>query len=261
MVTCKLIKDLLPCLIAVPTFTVPLSSTGNPICLTRNSDYASQAHVLNAYESDLPSQVFGFSLTPPVQAADGDLVQATLERTTDTSLYSPPSPDPCGLAYLTSSGTLMISDGEVNEMPIFAGVNLFEATLSGTLVYTASTTSFSDEPAGIAYNPLNGHLFISDDTGPRGVYELDPGVDGLYHTSDDVITHVSSSDFGCYDPEGVAFDNWRGHLLMVDGTNEEVYDLDPGENGIFDGVPPAGDDQVTQFDTTILGLSDPEGIE
>ena len=63
------------------------------------------------------------------------------------------------------------------------------------------------------------------------------GDDGLYDTADDIITHFRSGDFGSSDPEGIAFDDWRGHLFVVDGTNEEVYDVDPGENGIFDGLP------------------------
>ena len=84
--------------------------------------------------------------------------EGTLIRTIDTSQFSPPSPDPSGLAYLPDSGTLLISDGEVDEMPpYFAGVNLFEVSLSGSLLHTFTTTSFSDEPAGVEVNPVNRH--------------------------------------------------------------------------------------------------------
>jgi hypothetical protein len=51
-----------------------------------------------------------------------------------------------------------------------------------------------------------------------------------------------------------------GALFISDAVNEEVYQVTPGANGIFDGVPPAGDDQVTSFDTTGLGLLEPAGI-
>ena len=64
---------------------------------------------------------------------------ATLVQTIDTSQWSPPSPDPSGITYLPHRGTLLIADGEVNEMPIFTGDNLFEASLSGNLVDTLST--------------------------------------------------------------------------------------------------------------------------
>jgi hypothetical protein len=65
--------------------------------------------------------------------------------------------------------------------------------------------------------------------------------------------------FNCGDPEGIAFDYLQGVLLIVDGVNSEVYRVDPGSNGAFDGVPPAGDDQVTHFDTESEGIHDLEG--
>ncbi|PYT05913.1 MAG: hypothetical protein DMF49_12765, partial [Acidobacteria bacterium] len=34
----------------------------------------------------------------------------------------------------------------------------------------------------------------------------------------------------------------------------------PGANGVFDGAPPSGDDIVSHFDTSVLGLGDPEGV-
>lgn len=61
-------------------------------------------------------RIIELSLTRPIQIGPLEYaVQATLERTTDTSLYSPPSPDPAGLTYLPSSDTLLIGDSEVEE--------------------------------------------------------------------------------------------------------------------------------------------------
>ncbi len=144
-------------------------------------------------------------------------------------------------------------------MDIFTGVNLFEMTLTGNLLDTYSTTSYSFEPTGVDYNPVNGHLFISDDVRKK-IYELAPGSDGLLFTTDDSVTSFSTTLFGSIDPEGVAFDSRRGVLLIVDGVNEEVYQVYPGINGVFDGVAPSGDDQVNNFDTTSIGITDPEGI-
>ena len=193
---------------------------------------------------------------PLVSAAS--VVSATLENSTDTSLYVPPSPDPSGLAYLSDSGTLMISDGEVDETPFFALDNLFETALSGSLITVTTTISFSNEPTGVAYNPSDRHLFFTDDV-LRRVFEMDPGPDELYGTSDDIITSFSTGDFGSTDPEGIAFNSWNGHLFIVDGLGAEVYEIAPGDNGIFDGV--SVDDVMTHFDATALGLADPEGIE
>lgn len=198
-----------------------------------------------------------FGDLPMAQAATA---AGTLIRTVDTSQWSPPSPDASGVAYHPATGTLLISDGEVDEMPqYFTGSSVFRASLAGTLLNTHNVLSFTDEPAGIEVNINNGHLFLSDDTGTRSVYELNQGPDGQYTTSDDTVTSFRTSPFGSGDPEGLAYDPNTGALFIIDGVNREVYRIMPGANGRFDGVPPGGDDQLSQFDTLNRGLDDPEG--
>ncbi len=195
-------------------------------------------------------------------AATASTFQAFLVQTIDASQWSPSSPDPSGIVYLPAYDDLLVSDGEVNEMSIFTGDNLFRATLTGALIDTLTTISFSDEPTGVTLNPSDGHLFFSDDTGtPRVIYEMNLEDDELDNTSDDdIITSFSTSDFGSMDPEGVTYDSWQGVLFIADDLNKEVYRVSPGANGIFDGIAPAGDDQVTSFNTERLGLLDPVGI-
>ncbi len=191
---------------------------------------------------------------------------ATLANVIDTSLYMPPSPDPSGIAYLNTTGTLLISDGEVNEIPaLYTGNNLFEITLGGSLLATSTTDpAFSDEPTGVSnINPLNNRIFFSDDN-DREISEMNPGPDLRYGTADDIVTEFSTRDFSppSNDPEGVAFAPALGELFVSDGVNNEIYRVSPGPNGIFDGPPAGGgDDVVTSFDTAAAGLTDPEGIE
>ena len=192
-------------------------------------------------------------------AAPAPAGAATLVRTTQTSQYSPPSPDPSGIAYISHLSNLIIVDGEVEEMSIYAGANVFETTRAGALTRSWTTTSFSIEPVGAAYNPANRHLFISDDDA-RQIFEIDPGADGRYGTADDRMTSFDTVVFGCTDPEGVAYDVAQRVLFIADGLNANVWRVSPGPNGVFDGVSPAGDDQVTTFDTQVHGLVDPEGI-
>ncbi|MEZ4736130.1 MAG: DNRLRE domain-containing protein [Caldilineaceae bacterium] len=208
-----------------------------------------------------PGQIVEFSFARPVAVA-ARAFQAALIQTIDTSQFSPPSPDPSGLAFLPHRGTLLISDAEVNEMSnYFTGDNLFELALAGSLVDTLTSLPFSDEPAGLDINPENRHLFLSDDTGTRSVYELNPGPDGVYNSADDSVTSFRTADFSSRDPEGVTYaTDGSGVLYILDGVNREIYRLTPGANGIFDGAPPSGDDQVSNFDTLSLGLDDPEGI-
>ena len=55
----------------------------------------------------------------------------SLVQTIDTSAYMPSSPDPAGIAYLPAQDRLVISDSEVDEMPLFQGFNLFTGTRTG----------------------------------------------------------------------------------------------------------------------------------
>jgi hypothetical protein len=226
---------------------------------------------LNLYiaDSGLPGKdrtgsLVELSLAEPVlqpQLQNAVIVPSALVRIIQTSQWSPPSPDPSGIVYWRSRGRLLISDGEVDEMPqYFTGVNVFESTRTGNLVDTYSTTAFSNEPTGVAVNPDNNHIFYTDD-GQDEVFEVRAGADGEYGTADDTWTHFDTRRFNSFDPEGIAFDSWRGHLYVVDGLGEEAYRIRPGANGVFDGVAPEGDDQVTSFDLTGLGLRDPEGVD
>ncbi|WP_246672998.1 RTX toxin [Mesorhizobium sp. B2-3-11] len=178
----------------------------------------------------------------------------TLAHTILTSQWSPPSPDPTDIVYISHLGTLLVADSEVDEMPIFTGKNLYQMNLAGNLMGTLSTINFSDEPAGVAYNPANHHLFFSDDTGTKSVYELNPGKDGLYNTSDDIVTSFRTAAFGSKDSEALAYDTKRGVLYLEDGSNHNIYTIAPGQNGKFDGVPSTGgDDVVTSFSVQSLG--------
>ena len=150
-------------------------------------------------------------------------------------------------------------------MAIFQDANLFELNLQGDLTgtgdVTGSSASSSNEPTGLSFDPSSGDLFLTDDV-KRKVFRFTPGSDGDFGTPDD--TTVSSFDtapLGCTDPEDVAFDTDSGHLFIADGAGREVCRVSPGNNGVFDGIPPAGDDvDVSQFDTAQFGSMGSEGL-
>lgn len=188
----------------------------------------------------------------------------TLVQTLDSSQWNPPSPDPSGITYWPARDALVVVDGEVEEMTIYAGVNLWVVTRQGSILHTGTTTAFSDEPVGvdIALNPSNDHFYISDDSRDR-VFEVDPGADGLPGTGDDTVHSFSTGAFGSGDPEGLTFGTVGGapRLFIADGAGRRVFVVSPGGDGLFNGVPPEGDDSVTSFDTYALGIRDSEGIE
>lgn len=180
----------------------------------------------------------------------------TLVRRTQTSAWSPPSPDPSGIAYHPASGRLIVVDGEVEETSRFASRNVWETSLSGAVQRSWNATSFTNEPVGMAVNRDDGHLFVSDDD-RRRVFEIDPGADGRAGTSDDRVTSFSTSAFGSTDPEGLGYDRAGRRLFICDGLNDEIYVVRPGPNGVFDGA----DDLVSHFDLTVHGIPDPETVE
>jgi hypothetical protein len=101
-------------------------------------------------------------------------------------------------------GNLLITDSEVEKLPVFAGKNVFEATLQGELQDAYNVLGFTHEPNGIAQNTLINHIFIADDD-QRRIFEIDPGNDNRIGTSDDVISSIDTLAFGSDDPEGVAY--------------------------------------------------------
>jgi len=182
-------------------------------------------------------------------------VTGTLVRSVPTSALSPPSPDPSGLAYLPGSDQLFIVDGEVDEMAIFEGSNLFATTRAGSVTTTGVSQPWSDEPVGVGYNPGNNHLFVTDDD-QKEVFELTVGADGRFGTSDDTVTHFDTNSGGNTDPEGVDFDTATGSIWTADGVNTQVFRYQPGPDGQFG----TSDDVRNNFDVGVYGARDPEGM-
>jgi hypothetical protein len=187
-------------------------------------------------------------------------VTPSLVQTIDTARYTPPSPDPSGIVYLPAQDRLLISDSETDETGLYQGSNLFTATRtgsgsgSGTLLARGSLAETSKEPAGLAFKPSDGTLFVSDDDKDR-VSLVRTGSDGRYGTGDDSVSRFSTSAFGSGDPEDVAYDTTSGHLFICDGSGIEMYDVNPVNSTFGDG-----NDLVTHFDLARHGLRDCEGL-
>lgn len=175
-------------------------------------------------------------------------------QTIDTSLWSPPAPDPAGITYLPGSDRLLITDSEVDEMAIYQGANLFEFTRTGALVRSGTTLPDTPEPTGAGHRASDGTLFVTDDD-QNSYFVIRPGLDTQLGTSDDDVSEVSTASFGSTDPEGVELDSDTGHLMIGDGIGIKIYDVDP-VNGAFGD----GDDVATHFDVQAHGVRDAEGV-
>jgi len=193
-------------------------------------------------------------LTAPVTSS------ATLVRKTLLSELSPPSPDSAGITYLSDVDQLLFVDSEVDEMPVYQGVNLWQISRTGSTVFSRSNTrAFSREPTGVAYDAAGKRLFVSDDDKDR-VFQLLAGPDAAFGTADDVVSSFSTGEFGDDDAEDVAYDTATGELFVTQANAQRVWRVSPGPNGLFDGVAPTGDDVVSHFDVGVYGNLDIEGI-
>jgi uncharacterized protein YjiK len=181
-------------------------------------------------------------------------VSATLERVIYTSSFKPPSPDPAGITYDAVRDKLIVSDSEVDETPLYRGVNLFVVTRRGTVVARGKTLPYSSEPTGVGLAPRNRSLYVSDDY-VRRIFVFRAGVDRRYGTRDDIVSSFSTTAFGCRDPEDLAFDHRSRHLFVADGDAAKIFDVDP-VNGVF------GDrnDRVTHFSVRRYGVKNVEGL-
>ena len=178
----------------------------------------------------------------------------TLAKTIRTSQLHTPAPDPAGITYMAESDTLLVSDSEVEEMPLYRGANLYLIKRTGHLVGTGTTVGFSREPTGVSFGAKEEVLYVSDDDKDR-VYIISPGLDDRPGTSDDAVTSISTIPYGSYDPEDVVLEPGSGHLFVCDGSGKEVYDIDP-VNGVFGD----GNDAVAHFDVGRYGIRNCEGI-
>lgn len=186
--------------------------------------------------------------------------EAALINSVVTGAASPPAIDPAGIAYLDDTGELLVSDSEVDEEPtVFVGKNLFQMTLTGLITATGRSPDVPAEPTGLSYDPASKTLFISNDQTER-VYLVTAGADTVFGTPDDSTTSFSAAAFGSIDSEDLAFDTRSGDLFLSDGIGLEIYRIDPGPNGVFDGIAPEGDDSVTSFDISGTDIDDAEGI-
>jgi uncharacterized protein YjiK len=204
-------------------------------------------------------QIFEFSQTNSTSMVNAaSSVQSSLIRVTNLAAISPPSPDPDGLVYLPLSNTLLMSDSEVEEIvngiTHFAGANLWELTLNGSVVRTANISTvaptvvpMTNEPTGVTWNPTSGHFYISDDDAYK-IWDLNPGNDGLVGTADDSWTSFDTLAVGDADPEDVTYDSLHNQLFVVDGTNMEIYQYTVTGS------------LVGHFDVGSKGVVDPEGV-
>ncbi|MGH2383617.1 MAG: hypothetical protein ACRDGB_00995 [Candidatus Limnocylindria bacterium] len=212
-------------------------------------------HFLESDPSNPRIRTLSFSPPATTPAAVPELTGSIVTRIS-TAALNPPSSDPGGIAYDPARDRLIVTDSDIDELPDFAGHVVFALEANGTWVGLGQPRG-AIEITDVAIDAGSDRWFFTDDSDAT-IIQVELGDDGQFGTRDDRISTISTTAFGNSDPEGVAFG--QGSLFVTDGAATRVYRLTPGPDGEFNGVPPAGDDRVTSFDTAALGISDPEAL-
>lgn len=145
-------------------------------------------------------------------------IQASVVKVHDSTPYG--AGDPSGLAYSPGLNLLFIADSEHDESPYFSSTNLFAIRPDGTFVKSYSLTGFTKEPTGIAYNPANGYLYVTDDDKQK-VFWFEPSDGPIVPKGE-----FSTTAFGG-DSEDPKFDPVTGHMYMLDGVARKMFELTP----------------------------------
>jgi DNA-binding beta-propeller fold protein YncE len=201
------------------------------------------------------------AFAPRVAAASGSSTVATAASTirlVKTYQWSPPSPDPTGLTYRASTGRLIVSDAEVDEMrALWKHANVFEAALGGTLRHTGKVSRRSNEPEDVAWDERGGSLYVADDDKDL-VSRFDPGRDGWLGTSDDRSSVVlDARAFGSRDPEGLGYRASDRSIFLTDERGSLIFHVSRGGDGRLG----TRDDRVSHYRARRINMRHPEDIE
>lgn len=208
---------------ATLTFTAQNWQTAQTVALTAVNDSLADGPesfgiTLTASSSDPGYN--GMTSTLTVSVVDNDVVQPPLAPTVvaiDNS-YVYGAADPSGIAYIPGLDLLFIADSEHDESPFYSQLNLFATRLDGTFVASYSMRSFTREPTGLAYNPFNGQLYVTDDDSDK-IFIVNPA------DPTTKVGEINLKPYGITDAEDPVIDPVTGHIFMLDGLTRTFVEL------------------------------------
>jgi hypothetical protein len=204
--------------------------------------------LINVLDHDVqaPVESFNLHLDSAVGTTSGSIAPLPPEvvAITDTAAFG--SSDPFGLAYVPSLGTLFMADpqglSDVN--------NLFALNLDGSLKPSGvSSLGFGLKPAGVAFDPSSGRLYIADDDLLK-IQWVDPA------NPTKELGEFSAKALGSTDTEDVAVNPNNGHVFIVNGGDfgaPKIIETDATGSQIF---------SVVDLTAAVQGqpIGSPEGV-
>lgn len=168
----------------------------------------------------------------------------------------------------TQASAVTQRPGQIVELSFVEAPAAAASSFTSALVRTTDLAAISPpspDPSGLTYLPNSNTLLICDG-------EVEETVQGITHfqganvweltLSGGVVRTANISKVAptvvpmTDEPTGVTWNPANGHFFFTDDGTKEVYDLNPGA----DGLVGTQDDSWTHFDTLAVGNGDPEGI-
>jgi hypothetical protein len=187
-------------------------------------------------------------------------------RKSSTATWSTPSPAPTGLTYEAKSKKLLVSDGEVDEGPLWQGRNLFLVARNGDLRAARMLVKAMNEAEGISWYGRRKVLFVAVDA-RTAIFRFGRGPDRKIGTGDDVVWKLLDTErWGSFDPEGVTFRAQHGRVNMLiwsdagmrSGNANAIFTVKVGQDHRFG----TEDDVMSTFSTSAppFGYTESEGV-
>ena len=187
-------------------------------------------------------------------------------RKSSTATWLRPSPAPTGLTYDGKTKKLLVSDGEVDEGPLWRGRNLFLAARDGHLRTARTLVRGMNEAEGISWYGRRKVLFVVGDS-RTAIFRFGRGPDRKIGTGDDTVRRLLETErWGSFDPEGLTF---RARHVTVDmliwsdagmrsGNANRVFKVKKGRDHRFG----TDDDVMSRFSTSAppFGYTENEGV-
>ena len=187
-------------------------------------------------------------------------------RRSSTATWPRPSPAPTGLTYDAKTKTLLVSDGEVDEGPLWSGRNLFLVARDGHLRAARTLVKAMNEAEGISWYGPGNVLFVVDDA-RTAIFRFGRGPDRKIGTGDDTVRRLLETErWGSFDPEGLTFRARHGSVDMLiwsdagmrSGNANRVFKVKRGRDHRFG----TDDDVMSRFSTSAppFGYTENEGV-
>jgi DNA-binding beta-propeller fold protein YncE len=135
------------------------------------------------------------------------------------------SAEPTGIDVRPSNDHLFISDDQADRIyEVARGPDGRYGTSDDTVTSFSTRKAGNKDPEDVTVDDARGHLLAIDGSQAK-VYRYEPGANRRFDGVDDKVSSFDVGRFGAKDPEGIAYDEVRQTVLVLDHKTDTIYEL------------------------------------